>query len=158
MEAELGASGAVLQSTSGSSPVYTPGGVHTRLPTWNLSAECIDEGRRAMQELMRSITAYDLLPENGKVLAFDTGVLIISVFQAMVEHGALFFLGPLPAPRIAGLLRMRNPPPPLPSFLPPTFLFPAPPPPPLLSRQRFFARPCGTLLRAPSAALSASRT
>jgi hypothetical protein len=62
-------------------------------PPWNLGSECIEEGRRAFAEVMRSTTAYDLLPGNGKVLAFDTGVLIMSCFHAMVEHGAW-----LPAP------------------------------------------------------------
>ena len=65
-----------------------------RIP-WNLGSECIEEGRRAFAEVMRSTTAYDLLPGNGKVLAFDTGVLIMSCFHAMVEHGAW-----LPAPAL----------------------------------------------------------
>lgn len=49
-------------------------------------AEIARRGRAALVQFLRTYRAYDLMPESGKVVVFDTDVPIRLAFYALVEH------------------------------------------------------------------------
>ena len=57
--------------------------------------EMIREEKASVEKLLKARTAYELLPESGKVVVIDVGVSISSAFQALAENGLLFSTGGL---------------------------------------------------------------
>jgi hypothetical protein len=43
--------------------------------------------RLQVEDFLKMHTAYDLLPESGKVVVIDIGLSISSAFQALAENG-----------------------------------------------------------------------
>lgn len=49
--------------------------------------EILEKEKLAIKDFLRVHTAYDLLPESGKVVVIDVGLSVSSAFQALVENG-----------------------------------------------------------------------
>lgn len=51
--------------------------------------EILKSDREQIKDFLRTHTAYELLPDSGKVVVIDVGLSISSAFQALVENGMM---------------------------------------------------------------------
>jgi len=56
------------------------------LPPYDREAAAL--GVSVMADFLRSVRAYDVLPDSGKLVVFDVSVPVKLAFYALVEHGA----------------------------------------------------------------------
>ena len=53
--------------------------------------DALQSDMSVVEQFMKSHTAYELLPESGKVVVIDVGLSISSAFQALAENGIVLF-------------------------------------------------------------------